>query len=169
MATGRYNLSSFEILVLPYLLRFSLNSSRLIKYFYFTAIGVSIIYGGYTFAYRIKKYAINGSVPSKSQKLNGFRVYSTNEKLEDLNKIADTISMRYPNDYILISDPDLAFKLNVPNKFIVATRSTPRNQANSSKKANYLVLGSPGKNIIPLQSKLTKVYAVDEFVLYRSY
>jgi len=157
------------ILVLPYLLRFSLNSSRLIKYFYFTAIGISIIYGGYTFAYRIKKYAINGSVPSKSQKLNGFRVYSTNEKLEDLNKIADTISMKYPNDYILINDPDLAFKLNVPNKFIVATSSAPKRQVNSSKKANYLVLGSPGKNIIPPQSKLKKIYAVDEFVLYRSY
>lgn len=137
------------ILVLPYLLRFSLNSSRLIKYLYFTIVGVSIIYGGYTFAYRIKKYAINGSVLSKSQKLNGFRVYNANEKLEDLNKIAGTITMRYPNDYILINDPDLAFKLNVPNKFIVATGSAQRRQINSSKKANYLVLESPGKNIIP--------------------
>jgi len=157
------------ILVLPYLLRFSFNSLRSIRYFYIAAIGFSILYGGYTFVYRIKKYAIDGSVASKSQKLPAFKVFTDNENVNDLDKIADTIKARYPNDYILVSNPDVAFKLNVSNKFIVIFGNTATSPDSGGIKASYLVLNTPAKNILSPLYKVKKVCVVGGLSLYRSY
>ncbi len=153
------------ILLLPFLVN-SLYTSSKIKYLYIVAIGISVTYGISTFVYRIEKYISNDSVFSKDQKLNGFKVYSKDKILEpELNNISNFISSNFAKDYVIISNEDFAFELNVTNRFIIIFPLLVPVQQQLNRKINYIVLVRVG--IDPLPSGLKTIYSTGKFILYK--
>lgn len=155
------------ILIFPYLLDLSLKTASKTKFVYFAFISISVIYGIYTFAYRIKKYTINGSVFSKNSRLNGFKIYSDNkDSMTELDKVANIISQNFARDYVIVSNPDIAFELNIRNKFIVnSTTSFPR-AFPFKQNMNYIIVIKVGKDSPP--TGLNKIYSSDRYILFKS-
>ncbi len=153
------------ILLFPYLLNFALKTGSKLKYVYFAAIGFSVLYGVATFAYRVKKYSIDGSVLSRNRDLNGFKVYSANQGSKaDLEKISALLSTRYANEYVLLPNPNIAFELNVPNKFMISPIPIVPAQLTGSQMS-YLVLLKDAAN--ESRPGFSKIYASGGFSLYR--
>ncbi|MDN5288960.1 MAG: hypothetical protein JWR38_5234 [Mucilaginibacter sp.] len=155
------------ILIIPYLLNHSSTTASKIKYVYFAFVGISILYGIGTFAYRIKKYSINGSVWSKNSRLNGFKIYSDNkDATRELDKVAHIISQNFAKDYIVVSNPDIAFQLDITNKFIVNTSTSFSNSSHLKAGIHYMLVVQLGKDTPPMG--LNKLYSSNKYSLFRS-
>lgn len=153
------------MLIFPYLLQYAARCRPLLKYSYFAVIAISIVYGIVSFPLRINKYAVNGTVFSKDNKLNGFKVLSRNNDNEpDLANISAIITSRFPDAFVIISNIDIAFELSVKNQFIKNYISAVPPQSNTRQTFNYLVLVQLKKEKPPFG--LLKIYSSEKFALY---
>jgi hypothetical protein len=153
------------VFALPYLLRFAWQYVYKIKYLYFGFIACSIVYGIGSFYLRIDKYTRQGSVFSQDENLNGFKVYSTDQGNEpDLQKISSFISSHCAEEFVRVPYPDLAFELNVKNRFI--SNASPvilKNALNKTVRA--VIITNVDED---MESKgFKKVFTAGKFAVYQ--
>lgn len=150
------------ILIFPYLINRIWKSSSGIKYLSVILIFLSVSFGVSSFMLRIKKYAIDGSVPSKDRQLQGFKILSPRQDPNgDLVNLAKIISQKYSHHYIVISDPGYAFELGVNNQFVLSPM--PEVKPKDAKRNNLLFLSFGGDRL----PWFTQIYIGDGFILYQ--
>lgn len=153
------------MLIFPFLFHYLVKTSGFHKYLYLGLVFASVVYGVLTFGYRVRKYAMLGTAHSKDQQLNGFRVFSHSpNRTPELERIAGLIRRRYPDSYICLSYPDMAFELNVTNKFVIQTPSPVYRQLAKLKNNCLLLLDLSKDHALP---GLTVAYASPHFILYQ--
>ncbi|MES2426249.1 MAG: hypothetical protein V4560_04720 [Bacteroidota bacterium] len=151
-----------SILVFPYILNSVITTKNIIKYGYIGLVFFSIAYGMLTFVYRIKTRSQNGSLISKNPNLNGFKLYNVDGTSQaQLDSISKFISYKFAKDYIILSNPEIAFGLNLANKFILTNTSV----VPDLQQIHYLVLVKIGRDIPPTGFK--QVYSIAKFAIYK--
>jgi hypothetical protein len=156
------------MLLFPFLLDFAWGIRSKAKYLYVGIIVLSAGYGILSFASRIKKYSIDGSVPSKNQQLNGFKVFAANKYPNaELDTISDLITTKLRGYYVIVLNRDIAFQLHTRNYLIVPGKSAPIKVTLSNvNELKYVVLVDVGRAVPP--TGLTKIYASKMYELYKS-